>query len=282
MKYGKSLGLSIILICLSPILSFSMNGQGDNPLYFGFELFNQSYTSFSEQRSTAPLIAGYPAIISNYSGFGFSFRSGSHDISLEISPSNILSSDNGSGRNLLLSPRKSFYSRYNLDYACYFPLFKSKRLRGQHALNTGILYEDRYLYFDGSIIESTIDINMYIGPRLKFKYHVSDSWTMNLIFDGRFYLPYLNKGRIIVNNRQGSTIYESDYFAFYYQTVLCMNVIKTLNDGNFLELGVKKNDLIGYANSQRLFYIDDLIHFKFDRLYQIYISMNFDFRSLHE
>jgi hypothetical protein len=282
MNTKHTIGKLKFFFCLIPFVLYANGINATEPIYIGFQLDHNNYFSFSEQNTDFPMIAGYPALVSEFPGFGFNLVTGSHELHVGVGALRTLTSDNGSGMNLMLNRKSSYFERYTFDYAYYFPLFKWKSLSGQHALNAGVLYEDRYLFYDGRTSESTKDLNVYIGPRIKVNYRFFKSWGMNFVFDGRFYLPYMNKGHIVVRDPETLIVFESDYYAFYYQAVFCLNIIKTFDDGSFLEFGIRKSDIVGFANSRRIFYPDDLIHFKFDRTCQIYLSMNFELKSIND
>jgi len=239
----------------------------------GLRVHYFNYTSYSEQRASMPMIAGYPVLKASAFDFGLDIKCKQHEIVFEYAAPVTMTSEGG---NALSYENNSRYSRFALDYAYHFDLFKRGRFSVQHAVNAGVLYEDRLMVYLRNSVESTQDINLYLGPRLRVNYGFSDTWTLRFNFDGRFYLPYLNIGTLETYNDLHELIYKSNYYAFYYQTVFDLSVIKEFSDGNRLEFGVRKNDLIGFANSRPLFYIDDLIHFKFDRLYHCYLSLDFN------
>ena len=245
--------------------------------YFGIRLHYLSYSSYSEQNASMPMIAGFPVLRSSALDFGLDLKYKRHEVVFEYAaPVNMVSE----GGNTLSYENESRYSRFMLDYACHFELFKKGGFSGKHAINLGMLYEDRTMIYLRNSYERTRDINFYIGPRFRVDLDLSASWVLQFNFDGRFYLPYFNKGYLESYSDVQELIYESDYYAFYYQSVFSLSLLKEFSDGNCFELGIRKNNLIGYANSLPLFYIDDLIHFKFDRLYQCYIAFDFNLWDL--
>lgn len=239
----------------------------------GIRVHYFNYTSYSQQKISMPMVAGYPVLKSSALDFGLNFISGQHEIVFEYAAPVKLTSEGG---NSLSFDQNSQYKRFSLDYACHFNLLQRGRFLVQHAVNTGVLYEDRLMVYLRNSSESTGDINFYLGPRIRVNYKFYDTWTLRFDFDGRFYLPYLNIGTLETHDEDQNPIYSSKYYAFYYQTVFGLSLIKEFSDGNIFEFGLQKNDLVGFANSRPLFKIDDLIHFKFDRLFQCYIALDFN------
>lgn len=218
------------------------------------------------------MIGAYPVLRSSAIDFGMDLQYQRHELIFEYSAPVPMRSEGG---NSLSYQNESLYSRYMLDYACHFDLFKWGRFSGKHAINAGLLYEDRTMIYLRNSYERTRDINLYIGPRFRVNYVPVDTWTVQFNFDGRFYLPYLNKGLLESYNNVQELIYVSNYFAFYYQSVFSLSLMKEFKDGNRFEFGLKK--MIWWAlPTVGLFYTDDLIHFKFDRLFQCYIALDFN------
>lgn len=268
-KYGLRVKVIFILLLMSTSL-FAVSGQMEKHVGFNFQSY--SYASYSEQGSHFPLIAGNPRITTSIFAIGGTFHVSRHEFSADIFYPGKLSSDDGIGNNYLLNEISSTYFRSQLDYAFYMPLFKCGRINVNHALNMGLLYEDRVLTYSLGRSESTKDINMYLGPRIKLDVDFEQNWSIHLNFDARFYLPYLNYGKLISRNSSELLIYSTDYYAFYYQVVLGLQISKKINDKNTIHVGVHKNDLVGFANSRPLFYMDDMVHFKLDRLINLYLE----------
>jgi hypothetical protein len=277
MTYISELKIRSILPVLMIISVLSLRAEADG-LMLGLNFNYQSYSSFSQQNLSYPMIAGYPALKASLFQMGFDLKAKAHEFQVSFGVPVFLTSRDGVGGNTLLLEEESRYSRFTFDYACHFPLFTKGRFSGQHAFSAGILYEDRLLYFYSQASESTRDVNMYIGPRLRLNMDLTDTWTLQFLFDGRFYLPYLNKGHLVDLDENAELVYESDYYAFYYQTIFNLNLTKRFSDGNGLEIGVDKNNIVGFANSRPIFYTDDLLHYKLDSLYKIYMKIYFNFR----
>ena len=272
MSYSKkNMIRTLVSLMITGTMLYATNIMKETSVGLRVHYFN--YTSYSEQRASMPMIAGYPVLRASALDFGLEFKYKRHEFVFEYSAPVSMRSDGG---NSLSYQNESQYTRYMLDYACHFDLFKWRRFSGKHAINAGLLYEDRTMIYLSNSYERTRDINFYIGPRFRVNYVPANTWIIQFNFDGRFYLPYLNKGVLDSYDHVGELIYSSEYYAFYYQSVFSFSLIKEFSDGNRFELGLRKNDLVGFANSRPLFYTDDLIHFKFDRLFQCYIALDFN------
>lgn len=241
-----------------------------------------NYRSYSQQLANMPMIAGYPVITTQSFLPGITLNIGAHEIYAAWSIPAKLSSDDGTGQNFLLNEQGNSYTRVHLDYAWHFPLISKGQFSLFHALNMGLLYENRYMFYESLGYEWALDLNYYIGPRIKMAYALMKDLDLEFTFDGRFYLPYLNTG--ILRSRSGlhAITYESSYHGFYYNSLFELTVNKAFVNGNSIALKVKSEWLIGYANSRPLFRIDDLIHFKFDRLIHIGLEYGFVFGGQNE
>jgi hypothetical protein len=268
-KYGLRVKVILVLLLISTSL-FAVSGQMIKHVSFNIQSY--SYASYSEQRSHFPLIAGNPRIISSILALGGKFHVGRHEFSVDLFYPGTLSADDGIGNNYLLNELSSIYFRSHIDYAFFMPLFSQGCVHAHHALHVGILYEDRVLTYLNGSNESTKDINMYLGPRIKLGVDLKQNWSIHLNFDARFYLPYLNYGTLTSTSSSGLLMYATEYYAFYYQTLLGIKISKKINDNNEIHVGICKNDLVGFANSKPLFYMDDMVHFKFDRLMNVYLE----------
>ena len=276
---GSSIKIKKTVLFLICLFTLSAAEEG---VMIGFNFHYLTYASFSQQRNNTPMIAGYPVLTADMIVPGITLTLGRHEIYAGIGIPAGLSSNNGSGHNFLVDEDHSYYKRMNLDYACHFPLFKWRNFKTYHALNTGILFEDRFIHYLSNAKEYSKDINVYVGPRLRADILLPEDIMISFCFDGRFYIPYLNIGSLTSYDSSDNLIYSSTYYAFYYNSVLKLSVQKTFSDGIVLQVGMKNNELVGFANSRPLFYTEDLIHFKLDRLWQFYVECTFSFmRSAH-
>jgi len=266
----------IIITC-----SLSAQIQSNNNVKNNWSLSIQyhNYNSYSQQKNDFPLIAGYPAIKGSSPNLALAKKITkeriSHRFELEITCPTNLTSDNGTGHNYLLQSDKSNYFRTKLNYCCNFPLFKWECLETKHAIVAGILYENRKLTYLAGDKELSCDVNLYFGPGFKIKFPINSNCELKGEFNSHFYLPYLNYGKIEIQNSESSRVYSSNYHAFYYQTVLNLGIKYKVSNNESIHIGFRKEDTVGFANSRPLFYIDDMIHFKLYRNYVFYVKYSF-------
>ncbi|MFW6101916.1 MAG: hypothetical protein ACOC90_11070, partial [Bacteroidota bacterium] len=238
-----------------------------------------SYQSFSQQKPTTPVQAGYPLIESSSFTLGVS-RSiqrpkAHHHFSLRIGLPSSLDSDNGKGKNHLVERNNHTYLRSGLDYHLIFLFFQWKGLQMRYGLTSGLLYENRTLHYKSGAEEKAEDINLYIGPALQLQYPLASSWMLKGAFDARFYFPYTNYGKLHAFDPLRNPVFSSDYSGFYYQTLFKLGISWQLPKKGAVEAGAVKNDLIGFAGRQPGFYVNDVIHFKLDRLFHYYVRYRF-------
>ena len=238
-----------------------------------------SYHSFSQQKPTTPVQAGYPVIEAQSFALGISRGiqnpKAHHNFMLTISIPSSLDADNGRGQNHLLDQNNHTYFRSGLDYNLTFPFFSMGALQVYQGLTSGLLYENRVLHYTSGALEKTADMNLYIGPGLKLQYGLSSEWKLNGTFDGRFYLPYTNYGELHAFDSEGDKVFSSAYSGFYYQTLFELGVSRNLPVDGMLQIGIVKNDLIGFAGREPTFYVNDVVHFKLDRIFHYYIRYHF-------
>lgn len=282
MKYrGLLLAIFFIGICLfsyNTVCAQDSTGQKQKASW-GISTEWWSYSSFSQQKPTTPVQASYPAIESRSFALGI-LRSinrpnAHHDFTLTVSLPSSLDSDNGTGMNHLLKQNSHTYFRSNIDYRMSFPLFHWGNLRARHGLISGLLYENRKLHYLSGATEKAEDINLYIGPGIQLAYGLSSDWIIEGTFDGRFYLPYTNYGTLHAFNASGISVFSSAYSGFYYQTLFKLGVSWQLPKKDKLQVGVVKNDLIGFASQKPSFYVTNVVHFKLDRLFHYYVRYRF-------
>ena len=70
-------------------------------------------------------------------------------------------------------------------------------------------------------------------------------------------------------------IYESTYRAFYYRAVFEGSMNYKLDRSKFLELGYKNDYTVGFANKEPLFYVDDMINYRLDRIHRVFLKYCF-------
>jgi hypothetical protein len=233
------------------------------------------YRSYSQQNNKIPMKAGYPVILSQTPVLGLGYRvygsKARHTLDLNFGIPATLDSDNGGGQNLLLRDRMMSYYRIGLDYHLHWHLLRWKKFSLDHGLTSGLLYEKRNLHYLAGSREKTQDMNFYLGPALHLQYDLGNPWTIGGTFDARFYLPYFNYGTLDAIDEEGMLSFTSEYHGFYYQTLFTLALTRGLDNGSFLQLGVTKNDLVGFAGREPSFRVNEVVHFKLDRLFHFYI-----------
>jgi hypothetical protein len=233
------------------------------------------YRSYSQQNNNMPMKAGYPVILSQTPVLGLGYHiQGSqarHAITVDFGFPASLDSDNGGGQNQLLRDQMMSYYRMGLDYHLHWQLFRWKKLSLDHGLTSGLLYENRNLHYLSGSKERTQDVNFYLGPALQLQYDLGHPWIIEGTFDARFYLPHLNYGTLDAVNEEGMLSFTSKYHGFYYQTLFSLALTRGLENGSSLQLGVTRNDLVGFAGREPSFRVNEVVHFKLDRLFHFYL-----------
>ncbi len=273
--------LMVLIIFLSQPSVWAQESDGENTEDASWAVSAEwwSYHSFSQQKPATPVQAGYPVIESRSFALGIS-RSiqrpkAHHHLRLRINVPSSLDSDNGKGKNHLVERSHLNYFRSGLDYHLIFPFFQWKGLQVRQGLTSGLLYENRNLHYLSGARENAEDINFYIGPGLQMQYGLSSKWMLKGAFDARFYLPYTNYGQLHAFDPLGNPVFSSAYSGFYYQTLFKLGICWQLPEKGAVEAGAVKNDLIGFAGRQPDFYVNDVVHFKLDRLFHYYIRYRF-------
>jgi hypothetical protein len=238
-----------------------------------------NYRSFSQQKLDIPMKGGYPLLQSRTLVLeaGYTLVKGKiqHAFRINAGFPASLQADAGTGSNRLLEERRNTHFRSGMNHQLTFPLFQWKGLNGRHGLSSGLLYERRRLVYLSGSQETTRDINFYLGPSLKLRYALSSSWKIKAGFDAHFYLPYLNYGQLTARNSRDEIAFSSDYRGFYYQTIFRLGVSSGILTPNPIELGVLKNDMVGFASRKPSFEATDIVHFKLDRLLHFYLKYRF-------
>ena len=274
----------IIVVILSILMGQNyifgqQNKKTNRSNYWNISLQWLNYNSYSQQKNDFPIKAGYPVLLAHTSAFSIGYiidnPKKDHEFTLKLGLPTSLSSDNGSGENHILNQDKSGYTRLGFDYSLTMNLFAWNKFKIRHSFLSGLLYESRQLTYSSGSEEITKDFNIYIGPGFQLLYHLNPKLNIEGGFDGRFYLPYLNYGKLQTFDHNGKRILSTNYRAFYYQAIFKLGFAYQITGRGVLEFGIKKNDLIGFANRRPLFYVNDLVHFKLDRLFNIYLCYQF-------
>jgi hypothetical protein len=239
---------------------------------FSVSLGWMEYQSFSQQSTSIPMQAGYPLIKAAALIPGLQYRyegnKVSHTCDFSFTNKAALSTR---GSALLLDEHLSTIFRSSLDYRLAMPLFSWNSLTVRHAFLSGLNYENRLLTYRSGAGERTRDLNLYIGPGFDGTLRTKAHYSLRLFFDARFYLPYLNYGYLQDTDTQGNVFFAHTYRAFYYQTWLGLEIAYQLAGGDVLHIGIAKDDIVGFGNRRPLFYPDDIIHYKLERNFHVYL-----------
>ncbi len=247
----------------------------------GFAISSEvwSYNSYSQQKMGYPLKAGYPVIqaqgIAVSISYNFKQETKVHSLSLTATAPSGVTSNNGTGQNLLLTSNHLSYHKSTLGYKLWLNLFEFGKLKANHSISTGILYEYRNLTYISEKSEVTSDINLYVGPNFEIKYNINQQWQLIGGFDAHFYLPYINYGSLKTYSETGEQIFSSAYRAFYYQTNFLLGAKYQFNNQMRITIALSKDDLVGFANRTPSFKVNDIIHYKFDRVYALSVGVEF-------
>lgn len=268
-------------IVFSPFFAFGQdNGREvQGPSSWSLVAQWHAYRSFSQQNGEFPMKIGYPVIRAQVPALGIAYdfvgSSAQHRFKLSFGMPSALDSDDGTGSNYLLHDNSMTYYRGGFDYHLAFPLFQWKGIKLRHGLTSGMLFEYRNLHFLSGAKEKTRDINFYLGPGLRVNYELNEQWALEGAFDGRFYLPYFNYGTLDASDPEGRMVFSSDYHGFYYQTLFSLEIAYRITSQEVVKLRVTKDDIVGFAGSEPSFRIDDIVHFKLDRIFHYTISYQF-------
>jgi hypothetical protein len=269
-----------ILIFLIFLVQNTISGQTEikrqqHNSQWQLSFYWRRYHSYSQQKNDLPMKAGYPVLTAKAPTVGIGYKilkqEASHKINLTVNIPASLESDNGRGDNYLLLKDESNYFRCALNYRFNMPLWQWKQFEFKHAFLSGALYESRNITYISGSQEKTRDLNLYFGPGLQLLFNVTEMLDLEGVFDGRFYLPYFNYGKLNNTRVDGTT----EYRAFYYQTIFKIGLAYKIPNQGIIKLGIKKNDLVGFANRKAILHVENLVHFKLDRLFNFYLSYQF-------
>ncbi len=272
------LALTVILLTLGYQTAFSQHFDETRQIT-GFSIGYTNYRAFSQQKPEIKMHTGYPVIIGNMPAvsFHYGFSSGKklHRFQWEIAKPFGLTSDNGTGRNLLLTENESNYFRSSLNYHLTWPLFNRPWLKLRHGLASGLLFESRNIKYQSGSSEKTSDINLWFGPSVQVTIPVNNTLSFWGNIDGRFHLPWLNYGKLKMYDENETPVHENNYFAFYYQAVFKAGASYKLSGSKVISLGAEKNDIAGYAGPNRSFSAEGMNHYKLDRLLGFFLRVDF-------
>ncbi|MGM0621130.1 MAG: hypothetical protein ACQETJ_08810 [Bacteroidota bacterium] len=272
------LAFTVLLLILGYQITYAQHFE-EKSKFTGFSIGYTNYRSFSQQKPSMKMRSGYPVIIGKMPVFSvqyiFSDEKKRHRMEWNIAKPFGLSSDNGTGRNILLTENESTYFRSSLNYHLTWSLFTRHWLKLRHGFNSGLLFESRNMEYQAGSSEKTSDINLCLGPVLQVKVPVNNAFSFFGEYDGRFHLPWLNYGKIKMYGEDENPVYESNYSGFFYQAVFRAGVSYKLEDSKVISLMAEKNDIAGYAGPNRSFSAEGMNHFKLDRLLGIYLRVEF-------
>jgi hypothetical protein len=227
-----------------------------------------------------PMKMGYPVIKSVMpflnAGFNWKNEKKAHYLETNFTCSNTLKTDNGLGNNYILKKDNSRFLKADLKYGFYASIFRLDKYGIEIGPVIGLEYQQRLLDYKSGVELLTSDINFIIGPDLLLYYDDGKNTRLGFSFISLFYIPYLNKGHLERKYSDGQLINESAYRAFYYRTLFKLAVTRRISEAGSISLGLEKDDTVGFANSDPIFYIDDLVHFRLNRTYRAYLRYYFN------
>lgn len=273
----KAVKRKILVLILSAILLSGLAEAQDTTKKWYAGLGMDVYNAFSQQKNSMPMKMGYPvfeSVMPELSA-GFMWEDQKlHHVKLEIRYSGSLQADDGLGQNYILQSKASSFFNTRLNYGFYGLLWDPGPFQIDLGPVGGLEYQRRMLTYKSGIQERSADVNLFVGPQTRLFYETGKI-GIEAYFASMFYIPYLNLGSMKKWDPAGELITESDYFAFYYRTVFGLSAGYSLNNADRLGLGVELDDVVGFANRKRLFYIDDLVHFRLNKSYRIFIRYYF-------
>jgi hypothetical protein len=237
------------------------------------------YNAFSQKKNSRVMKMGYPV----FEGMQFQIGGGIslpekkaiHQLNLNILHLPIMNSDDGLGNNFLLQKNNSNMTSIQLEYQMQRSLFSYKGFELDYAPLAGLDFQIRNITYTSGAKEETTDFNFFIGMRSLSSYQISKRITLQAGFDSFFYIPYLNTGTLQKWNAQNEQIEKTNYHAFYYRTRFHTSVKYRTNKEKRVRLGYRNEKTVGFANSEPLFYIDELIHHRMDQYHNIFIEYEF-------
>ncbi|MCF8233187.1 MAG: hypothetical protein K9G67_04480 [Bacteroidales bacterium] len=266
----------LVLILFAVLLSGLAEAQNTTKKWYagvGIDVYN----AYSQQKNSMPMKMGYPtfkSVMPELSA-GFIWEDQKlHEVKLEIMYSGVLQADDGLGENYILQSKASSFFNTRLNYGFYGLLWHPGPFQIDLGPVGGLEYQRRMLTYKSGIQERSADVNLFVGPQTRLFYETGRI-SFEVYFASMFYLPFSNFGKLKKWNAEGELITESNYYAFYYRTVFGLSAGYSLNNADRIGLGVEMDDVVGFANRERIFYIDDLVHFRLNKSYRIVIRYYF-------
>lgn len=230
-----------------------------------------NYRSFSQQDLSFPMKMGYPVLRSQSASLGMDieFNTGKyfHTIGCYASIPSRVSSDNGTGMEMILQPdlTRFFFGRF--DYMAERQLITLGKLYAGVNMGASVIGEYRKLVYTGGSCEETFDIGFATGPPgIHLHYPVLPGTGLHFTFTPLFHLPWLNTGRIRAGAPDDTTLFESKYHGFWYETrtTLYLQIRR-------YTVGAAYGNMVGFAGRNAGFSSSDIVHFKLDRRCSFYI-----------
>jgi len=237
------------------------------------------YKAFSQKKNSMVMKMGYPVFegmqLQVGGGVSLTDNKAIHHLNLNILHIPVIHSDDGLGNNFLLQKSNSNMTSIRLEYQMQRNLFSYKAFKLDYAPLAGLDVRTRNLTYTSGSKEETSDFNFFFGIRSLPSYQISNGITLQAGFDSFFYIPYLNTGTLKKWNAQNKQIEETTYHAFYYRTRLHTSLKYMTNTGKRVRLGYRNEKTVGFANSEPLFYIDELIHHRMNQYHNIFLEYEF-------
>ncbi len=261
--------ISAVLVLL--LFSFCFS-QVTSQLQFHSKLGTQFYNSYSQLTLQVPMKIGYPAFralsIFIEIGASFSLLKADNSISFFFTSSG-LSSDDGLEKNLVLTDQSSLLQTSLTDHLLW-QLFDWKGFRGSAGGASELQFHYRKLVYPSSMKERTIDFDLGLGPDLMLQYQ-KQQMEIGTSVTSLFYLPYFNYGNL--KKQSGNQIISySSYYAFYYRTLIDFHLGYSISRNKKVTLGITQDNIVGFADRKRKFFNEDLIHYRLDRTYRLYLG----------
>ncbi|GEM_PF-2964701 len=278
----RSVSKYVLLIFLLSFTSFCgvPKAEGKNPdIRFRIITGVNFYKAFSQKKNSMIMKMGYPVFEGMQwqigGGISISGKTTTHHLNLKVLHIPVLNSDDGLSNNFLLQKHNSNITGIQLEYQMQRNLYSYKAFELDYAPLAGLDFQIRNITYTSGTGEKTSDFNLFLGIRSLPSYQISQRITLQAGFDSFFYIPYLNTGTLQKWNDQGEPIEKTNYHAFYYRTRLHTSLKYKTEDGKRVTIGYRNEKTVGFANSQPLFYIDELIHHRLNQYHNIFLEYEF-------
>jgi phenylpropionate dioxygenase-like ring-hydroxylating dioxygenase large terminal subunit len=237
------------------------------------------YKAFSQKKNSMVMKMGYPVFegmqLQIGGGVSLTGNKATHHLNINILHIPVMSSNDGLGNNFLLQKSNSNMTSIQLEYQMQRNLYSHQGFKMDYASLAGLDVQIRNLTYNSGAKKETSDFSFFFGIRSLPSYQISNVISLQAGFDSFFYLPYLNTGTLKKWNDQDKQIEETTYHAFYYRTRLHTSLNYMTKAGKQVRLGYRNEKTVGFANSEPLFYIDELIHHRMNQYHNIFLEYEF-------